>query len=126
MRDAIDGNFNIHPNIEQLLMKSESSLCLTLYDHMTSEFTASNPQTTNEGSKTIFLLKLLQSFLEKGFIDRLLVSNGVCFKTHLTPYGGSGYNAIFDKLLNKYFDDQVIDKLLFENPKRLLLWRDVV
>ena len=60
-----------------------------------------------------------------GHLERLLVSNGICFKTHLTNFGGSGYNGLFTKVLNT-FDPSIVDQLLIHNPKRLLLWREEV
>jgi len=49
----------------------------------------------------------LKALLERGggMQDRLLISSGVCFKTHMTSYGGYGYSAIFEEVLLKYFKD---------------------
>jgi hypothetical protein len=51
--------------------------------------------------------RLLKALLERGggMQDRLLISSGVCFKTHMTSYGGFGYSAIFEEVLLKYFND---------------------
>jgi hypothetical protein len=56
------------------------------------------------------------------------VSTGVVFKTHLTSYGGLGYSALFDELLNKYFsgNQDLIAQLTYHNPLKLLLWREKI
>ena len=96
--NVIDHILQVHPLIDTLLDHTNSYVCLTLYNH--------NVQARRAESSNIEPFKafhLLQYFIAKGQVSRVLVSSGVTFKTHLSHYGGFGYAAIFDELLNKYF-----------------------
>ncbi len=113
----------MHPLLETLLTVTQSYLCVTLYNH--------NVQARQAISSILEPFKafhLLSYFIAKGHIGRVLASTGVSFKTHLTPYGGMGYSAIFDELLNKYFvgNQDLINQVTYTNPLKLLLWRQKV
>ena len=64
------------------------------------------------------LYHLLRALLPT-YPHRLLLSSGVSFKTHLSPYGGHGYSAIFSELPTLPGLAQVFT----ENPRKLLFWR---
>lgn len=69
-------------------------------------------------------LKTLSWLIAKGFEDRILVSQDVCFKTRLTAYGGVGY-AHIAKYVRRWMPEmgitpEAIEKILFLNPRRVL------
>ena len=96
----LDENTNmLHPSIRNLLVHSQSLLCLTLYDHGLSSY-------PNQSSPikhcSHVLITLLKTLIVEGYLQRLMLSNGVCFKTHLSHYGGLGYTALFEKVLSQF------------------------
>ncbi len=66
------------------------------------------------------LLKLLAL----GYRDQILVSQDTCYKTQLTRYGGYGYahviRNIVPALRHAGVDDATVERILVENPGRLL------
>jgi phosphotriesterase-related protein len=61
---------------------------------------------------------------EAGFGERLLVSQDICTKIHLTRYGGESYSHILENVLpmmeRKGMGKREIDAIRIENPRRLL------
>lgn len=61
---------------------------------------------------------------ERGCLDRVVVSNDVCFRSHLRAFGGGGYTYcatdFFDALRSVGFGDQEFRRIFHENPVRLL------
>ena len=61
---------------------------------------------------------------ERGSLDRVVVSNDVCFRSHLRAFGGGGYpycaTGFFDSLRGVGFGDQEFRTIFHENPVRLL------
>ena len=61
---------------------------------------------------------------ERGSIDRVVVSNDVCFRSHLRAFGGGGYpycaTEFFDALRSVGFRDQEFRTIFHETPVRLL------
>ena len=61
---------------------------------------------------------------ERGCLDRVVVSNDVCFRSHLRAFGGGGYTYcatdFFDALRSVGFGDQEFRRIFYENPVRLL------
>ncbi len=69
-------------------------------------------------------LKTLAWLIDQGYVDRILVSQDVCFKTRLTAYGGVGYGHIA-KYVRRWMpemglDTAAIEKILFTNPGHVL------
>jgi phosphotriesterase-related protein len=66
----------------------------------------------------------LISLLEKGYIDRILLSGDTCYKIQLRKYGGRGYSQILTSIVpllrERGVSESEITKILVENPKRLL------
>jgi hypothetical protein len=65
---------------------------------------------------------LLRRIIAQIPAERLLLSTGVAFKTHLSAYGGHGYSGLFTQVLDSLPAD-LADQLTRVNPLRLLLWR---
>lgn len=61
---------------------------------------------------------------EQGSLDRVVVSNDVCIRSHLRAYDGGGYpycaTDFFDSLRRVGFGDQEFRMIFHENPARLL------
>jgi phosphotriesterase-related protein len=66
----------------------------------------------------------LRWYIERGFIDKLLVSQDCCFKHKYIEYGGYGYGYILRDVLRwmrqRGIKDKEIDKLIIENPKKIM------
>lgn len=62
--------------------------------------------------------------IEAGYLDQILISQDICFKTMRCRYGGHGYAHILRYVVPtmriKGMTDEQINTLLVENPKRLL------
>lgn len=63
---------------------------------------------------------MLGDLFDAGYEEQLLVSTDVCQKTHLTRYGGFGYDYILRDIVPRFrkrgFSQSDIDTLLVENP----------
>jgi phosphotriesterase-related protein len=74
----------------------------------------------NDGTR----LSLIRALMERGFSERILISQDICTKTRLVTYGGHGYGHIFRNVVpimrRRGFRDPEIRTLLWENPRRLL------
>jgi len=61
---------------------------------------------------------------EKGFADRILISQDICHKTNLVKYGGEGYTHILDHVLplmrRKGMTDSQIRTITMSNPQTVL------
>ena len=61
---------------------------------------------------------------ERGSIDQVVVSNDVCYRSHLRAFGGSGYpycvTGFFDSLRQVGFGDQEFQTIFYDTPVRLL------
>ena len=66
----------------------------------------------------------LQWLAERGSLDRVVVSNDVCFRSHLRAFDGGGYQfcamEFFDSLRGVGFGDQEFQTIFRDNPVRLL------
>ena len=66
----------------------------------------------------------LEWLAERGSIDRVVVSNDVCFRSHLRAFDGGGYpycaTEFFDALRRVGFGDQEFRTIFHETPVRLL------
>jgi phosphotriesterase-related protein len=62
--------------------------------------------------------------IEAGFLERILVSQDICTKHHLTRYGGEGYSYLIENVLplmrQKGMSDEAVDTVVKANPARVL------
>ena len=69
-------------------------------------------------------LQLIRTLIDHGYLDRLVISHDICYRTRLTRFGGHGYGHIFRNVLplmrRRGFDDDEIDAIMIANPRRLL------
>ncbi|MCQ3803250.1 MAG: hypothetical protein OXC98_01240 [bacterium] len=61
---------------------------------------------------------------ERGSLDQVVVSNDVCYRSHLRAFGGAGYpycvTDFFDSLRQAGFGDQEFQTIFHDTPLRLL------
>lgn len=91
------------------------------YDSFGMEFTIDSRGFAfyRDADKIVFLKKLI----DDGFVDKLLVSQDVCFKICLKKYGGQGYDHLLRNIFPLYDQYKSIDlkeKLLIQNPNHWL------
>jgi phosphotriesterase-related protein len=69
-------------------------------------------------------IKTIAFLIAEGFVDRVLVSHDVCFKTRLASYGGPGYAHIVKYVWHWMkalgLTSEQIDTIMVKNPKRVL------
>ena len=75
-------------------------------------------------SLTAQVARVLPELIGAGYEDRILLSHDVCWKVHLRRYGGFGFSFILDRFLPHLREsgvtDAQIDKMMVQNPKRVL------
>ena len=66
----------------------------------------------------------IKKHIEAGNLERILISHDVCLKIQLTKYGGFGYAHILKNIVPRFLKEGItmeeINKILIENPKRIL------
>lgn len=66
----------------------------------------------------------LEWLAERSALDRVVISNDVCFRSHLRAFDGGGYpfcaTEFFDSLRQVGFGDQEFQTIFCDNPVRLL------
>jgi phosphotriesterase-related protein len=69
-------------------------------------------------------ISYLRALIDAGFGEKLLVSQDICTKIHLTRYGGESYTHILDNVIpmmeRSGFSSDEIRMLCVENPARVL------
>jgi phosphotriesterase-related protein len=102
---------------------AERSVYLS-FDTFGSEFAYDGVPEPRDADRIGWLLHLL----DKGYADRLLLSQDVCYKMQLSRYGGRGYSHlladIVPELKRRGVSDDELRKMLVENPARVLAVED--
>ena len=69
-------------------------------------------------------IRRVKALVDSGCGDRLLISHDIVCRTDLSSYGGHGYGHILDhvvpKMRDRGFNEDTIDRLLKDNPRRWL------
>jgi phosphotriesterase-related protein len=69
----------------------------------------------------------IMALIDAGFHDNIVISQDMCRKTHMEKYGGEGLGHILKHVLptmrRKGISAELIDRIVCENPKRLLAVR---
>jgi len=69
-------------------------------------------------------VKNIKKLIDAGFVDKIFLSQDICTKTQTIQYGGYGYAHLLDNIVPmlKYEGvcEEVISKIMVENPKRFL------
>ena len=75
-------------------------------------------------------VRFVKLLLEKGYLDRILLSHDICMKSHLHAYGGYGYdyvvNGFSERLVEAGVSREQIQIMLVENPRAALTGERVV
>lgn len=77
------------------------------------------PSISRYEQESVFIKELIES----GFLERILISQDVCSKKHLTKYGGWGYGHILNNVIPMFKENGITDEdirtIMIENPKRV-------
>jgi len=69
-------------------------------------------------------LRLIRALIDKGHLDRVVISHDICYRTRLASFGGHGYGHIFRNVVpmmkKRGYSADEIDGILVRNPRRLL------
>jgi phosphotriesterase-related protein len=69
-------------------------------------------------------LKMIRRLIDRGHLDRIVISQDVCTRTRLGRYGGHGYQHIFANVVplmrRRGFSTEEVDAIIVRNPQRLL------
>jgi phosphotriesterase-related protein len=69
-------------------------------------------------------LKMIRLLIDRGHLDRIVISQDICTRTRLTRYGGHGYQHIFANVIplmrRRGFSADEVDAITVRNPRRLL------
>ena len=86
-------------------------------------FWPTSPGAPHDVASDVIRINQIMELIVDGLLDRILISQDVCFKIMLRSYGGGGYSFILDiivpKMLEKGFTEQQIHTILVDNPQRL-------
>ncbi|TNV83584.1 hypothetical protein FGO68_gene14399 [Halteria grandinella] len=125
LQEPIDDNLSLSAAIRDIFVQTQSQVCITLYSHeIGARFDGKGDPAAHMTDFNAFKFKyLLKDLKERGHLNRILCSTGVTFKTHLTQYGGSGYQAIFDDVFRDTLSEQDVNQIMIENAGKLLSWR---
>ncbi len=81
-----------------------------------------------QAAQDVLVGEAIPKLIDAGFENQILISQDVCLKVQLKCYGGTGYTFILDKFIpylrNQGLTQEHIDKLIIENPKRVLTVTD--
>jgi len=74
----------------------------------------------NDAFRVNYIIKLI----DKGYLDKILISTDLCMKNKLVSYGGPGYAHIINNVVPwmraKGLPEDVINTITVKNPKRVL------
>lgn len=69
-------------------------------------------------------LRMIRTLIDRGHLERIVISHDICYRTRLTRFGGHGYTHIFSNviplMLSRGFSSAEIDTIMVGNPRRLL------
>lgn len=95
------------------------------FDTFGSEFSYEGIDEPRDSARITCLLALL----EKGYIDKLLLSQDICYKIQLEKHGGNGYSHLLLNILPQLkkagVSESELHKMLVENPRNILAVSDL-
>jgi phosphotriesterase-related protein len=66
----------------------------------------------------------IRELIERGFLEKILISQDVCYKKCLIKNGGWGYAHILNNVVPRFKENGITDEeirtIMVENPKRVL------
>jgi phosphotriesterase-related protein len=114
---VVIGHADSYPSLDHYLAIVERGASVE-FDFLGMTFT---PQERHGESSTIALIREL---IDRGHVDRILLSQDVCHDSQLRRYGGHGYAYLADTFLPRLraagVPDAEIDTITVANPRRML------
>ena len=81
-------------------------------------------RTSEEPARDHRVAVAIPQMIDAGYGDRILLSQDVCWKSHLSMYGGSGYTYIQETFMPYLstlgVSDEAQRQIMVENPRRVL------
>ena len=72
-------------------------------------------------------IKTIKALVDRGYINKILISQDICLQDCYVKNGGSGYaqilNNVVPQLKSAGLTDDQVRTILVENPKRLLAFK---
>ena len=69
-------------------------------------------------------INFIVQLIDNGYVSKIVLAHDICFKTAITKYGGHGFAHILENIVprmkEKGINQNEIDQMLIENPKKLL------
>jgi len=69
-------------------------------------------------------LRAIRALIERGHLERVVVSHDICYQTRLVAFGGHGYGHIFANVVpmmrRRGFSEAEIQAIVVDTPRRLL------
>jgi phosphotriesterase-related protein len=109
-------------DVERLLKLADTGVTIEfdLFGQEASYYGLSDIDMPNDATR----LKLIRALIERGHLERVVISHDICYRTRLTAFGGHGYGHIFRNVVpmmrKRGYSDAEIDAILVGNPRRLL------
>jgi phosphotriesterase-related protein len=106
----------------RLLRLAESGVTIEfdLFGQEASYYGLSDIDMPNDATR----LKLIRALIDRGHLDRVVISHDICYRTRLASFGGHGYGHIFRNVVpmmgKRGYSADEIDAILVRNPRRLL------
>ncbi|MDA1188973.1 MAG: phosphotriesterase-related protein [Chloroflexi bacterium] len=119
---------HLGPNMRdrKALLELAQSGCYLQYDHFgafedtTSRYLQYSDTTVNDVQR----MEYIEFLFEHGHGSQVLISHDVCWKSHLTRYGGKGYAHILENIVPRLHKRSLTrkdtDAILIHNPARAL------
>ena len=91
-----------------------------LFGWETSFYPLSSLDMLSDAQRINFIVQLI----DNGYVSKIVLAHDICFKTAITKYGGHGFAHILENIVprmkEKGINQNEIDQMLIENPKKLL------
>jgi len=107
---------------ERLLRLADSGVTIEfdLFGQEASYYGLSDIDMPNDATR----LRLIRTLIDRGHLDRVVISHDICYRTRLMSFGGHGYGHIFRNVVplmkERGYSADEIDAILVRNPRRLL------
>ena len=82
------------------------------------------PGDVSDKATDLEMIKQIIQLISEGYLNSIFISQDICWKIHLTRYGGMGYSHILNNIIplmrQKGVTEAQINTIMVENPKRAL------
>ncbi|MBM3596737.1 MAG: aryldialkylphosphatase [Alphaproteobacteria bacterium] len=108
---------------EERLLRLADSGCVVEFDLFGQEqsyYKLSDIDMPNDAIR----LRLIRALIDRGHVERIVISHDICYRSRLSCFGGHGYGHIFSNVVpmmrRRGFSESEIEAILVTNPRRLL------